>query len=751
MRMLARLATKLILLLAVALPAFAFDGAWREVSPPERYGPAAFVDPSRDRLLLFGGNSPLAAGTDLWGLPLAGAHDWQLQPDPGAPASASANNTAFLDGARGRVLLIRGGSAIGARALGDYTYADLPLSGATPDGLAGTAFVYDPLRDRVLCFGGATQCPHHICPNNNLWEIPLQGTRAFAPLAATGTAPAPRTFATAVYDPVRDRVLFYSGYDDSRAGFTDLWALDLAGSPRWEQLAVNGAPPPSSAFAAYDPVDDAILALTAYSSQPPFGLWRLSLSGAATWAQIAVSGASPAPRYGTAVAFDASRHRLLLHGGLVDGGETWELTLGASAHWNELDTPPPGRTDYSTVYDPREHQTLLFGGFSLSVYVETEFNDVWARRHGVNDDWQRLQPTGTPPLGRYGHAAVYDGAGRRMIVFGGYGQTQRFADVWSLALDPSPAWSPIAPAGTPPSVRIGSMAIYDPAGSRLVMFGGDNGFAPDTAYNDTWSLSLSGAPAWSQLTPAGPPPSPRHAGKALYDSRRHRMLVLGGYGVANNADQLWALSLDGAPAWTPLVATNDPGHVLWEAAYYDSASDRILALGPDATATDVWALSLAGPLQWTQLATYGGRPSGRPGEQAFFDPAGRRLFTFGGRPVDFGPTSIYPTDAWAFTWLDAITPVAGPAAPASLSIRIASPNPSPGDWLVAFSLPSAAPAQLALLDLAGRRLATRDVGAFGAGRHELRFRSETALPAGLYFIRLSQGDAAGSARAILVH
>src|SRR5207249_3733346 len=67
----------------------------------------------------------------------------------------------------------------------------------------------------------------------------------------------------------------------------------------------------------------------------------------------------------------------------------------------------------------------------------------------------------------------------------------------------------------------------------------------------------------------------------------------------------------------------------------------------------------------------------------------------------------------AETWIDVPTG-------ATLSLQGLRPNPAQGALSVAFSLPSAAPATLELLDLGGRRMATRDVGSLGPGRQVLR-------------------------------
>jgi hypothetical protein len=68
-----------------------------------------------------------------------------------------------------------------------------------------------------------------------------------------------------------------------------------------------------------------------------------------------------------------------------------------------------------------------------------------------------------------------------------------------------------------------------------------------------------------------------------------------------------------------------------------------------------------------------------------------------------------------------------------------TPNPSRGQQLaVSFTLPVAAPARLELLDVGGRLMAARDVGALGPGRHTLDAAFGRPLRPGLYLVRLTQ-------------
>ena len=67
------------------------------------------------------------------------------------------------------------------------------------------------------------------------------------------------------------------------------------------------------------------------------------------------------------------------------------------------------------------------------------------------------------------------------------------------------------------------------------------------------------------------------------------------------------------------------------------------------------------------------------------------------------------------------------------------PNPAAGELTVSFTLPSATPATLELLDVSGRRLLSREVGALGIGHHRLRLDAGLRIAPGIYWLRLTQG------------
>ena len=83
------------------------------------------------------------------------------------------------------------------------------------------------------------------------------------------------------------------------------------------------------------------------------------------------------------------------------------------------------------------------------------------------------------------------------------------------------------------------------------------------------------------------------------------------------------------------------------------------------------------------------------------------------------------------------------------ALHAVSPNPSRGPLRIEFSLTGGGGATLELLDVAGRRVGSREVGALGAGRHQVEFQGR--LPAGIYLVRLSQGYRTRVMKAVVVN
>lgn len=410
----------------------------------------------------------------------------------------------------------------------------------------------------------------------------------------------------------------------------------------------------------------------------------LSLLAGVAWHAAPAAASDPAPaspligidgtwtflclnRIGEGAVYDSGRDRLVTFGGIDFGGthnEVWTLSLSGCHEWTKLTPtgePPSPRHGHSVIYDPVGDRIVVFGGFADAT---GRFNDVWALSLSKTPAWTELTPDGTPPGPRDGHSASYDPTGGRMIVFGGqadrvWDDDGRRNDVWSLSLTGTPTWTLLSPLGTPPSVRRDHSAIHDPMRQRMVVFGGSG------PSNEVWALSLAGTPVWSSIAPAGTPPAANERPRAVYDPIRDRMLVFGG--VTGGPD-LWALSLAASPTWTAISPGGaPPGLRNGHGAIYDPPRDRMVVCGGSDMAGypryDAWALSLTEGPVWENV-TADVRPGARYMQSAMHDAARRRMLVFGGSIGYRHPSN----DVWALAlvgppvWTQ-VTPSGTPPSP----------------------------------------------------------------------------------------
>jgi hypothetical protein len=355
----------------------------------------------------------------------------------------------------------------------------------------------------------------------------------------------------------------------------------------------------------------------------------------------------------------------------------------AQTNWTELlpaGTPPDPRADSSAIYDSGGNSLVLFGGNDTGCTFDPSLNDTWLLTNadglaGSTPQWTQLFPTGTLPGGRRGHSAVYDSATDRMIIFGGDPvgcAVSKYSDTWVL-LDATgahgtPAWVQLSPAGGAPPARSDHSAFYDAMNNRMTIAGG---FGPAGNLNDVWVLTyangLGGTPTWTQLSPAGGPPSANQDRSVTYDAASNRMTVFGGAVCCITAvyNETWILThangLGGTPKWIKL----NPAGTLPSARYsavavYDSPTNTMTIFdgaGPGSGSgsfNEVWSLTnangLLGRPKWAQLSPSGAAPPSRGGEVAnpavAYDAGYGSMIIFGGRN-----TTGLLNDTWVLSGL----------------------------------------------------------------------------------------------------
>ncbi len=270
---------------------------------------------------------------------------------------------------------------------------------------------------------------------------------------------------------------------------------------------------------------------------------------------------------------------LIVWGGYTRQGQSddlWLLDLGVpSEGWREIvpqGEGPEVHTYGSGIWDPAESRMVIFGGYrpdssQLNSYGVT--NEVWAIEFdeaGTTAQWRLLHEGTTDettdllnlqaPTPRAYHAAVYDPAGRRMLVSGGldllryteqYGIVPRLVDeqqrprtgrrlfkyalgdLWAYDLD-ADSWSLLSEEAVR---RLDHQAVWDPAHGQVVVSGGYGPHDTESSwYRHEVESFASGA--WTRWAPAGERIAMRDS--AYGYSAEAGGMVLFGYDQDNGAE-----------------------------------------------------------------------------------------------------------------------------------------------------------------------------------------------------------------------
>src|SRR5262245_1416634 len=726
------------------LPSFtAAQGTWSEIPPGERWEYASAFDPIHGRMIVFGGLTNEGTDNRTYALSFdaSGNPHWTELATSGGPPPYRSVATMVYDSNAQRMILFGGFGAgylndVWALDVNTLVWSQLTPAGMPPSPRGFHSAIYDAANVRMVVFGGFGGANL-----NDTWVLSLIGSGAWAPLLTVGGPPSARSSHTAIYDG-GGRMYVFGGNDGVPKN--DVWVLGLT-SGTWVQITTSGGPPaPRYAHVAIYDAANARIVIHGGNSAFLSDVWSLSLS-TFTWSPILTlpspDAGSPLGRYFHGAVYDAANQRMLMYGGSENSilGDTWALPLTGLATWKALS--PTIRYASHAAFDPARSRFVAYGGINQSGLV---LEDLWAWDfHGF---WTQLVPAGPKPPPRFLASWIYDRTNDRFVLFGGFGAAIT-NDVWSFA-PATNTWTQLFPGGALPPARYGHTAVYDQAGRRMLVFGGlDNG---GLLAADVWSLRLDGPPIWSQTSAVGPAPRDGHS--AVWDPvfwgdpSGGDMVVTGGLGLSDT----WIWTWQPGAVWAPLGGST-PGDRYYSTAVYDQQRDRMLLFGGSSSGVlqqDVWELPFYGPKLWSQEFPAGAPPQPRQFAAGAYAFGPQKMMVLGGRG-----DGIVLDDFWQLDVSAVPVAVREPGAGAGVQLGAITPNPTAGRMRVALQLPAAASVDFSVYDVAGR-LTWSASRTLAAGRHDLewdgRARGGARARAGVYLARVKVGAVEEARRFVLL-
>ena len=322
--------------------------------------------------------------------------------------------------------------------------------------------IYDPVYDRVILYAGETHNGVDHVVLNDLWKLDLGGSSPqWTELTLPNGPSVGRHGHSAAYGAGTMYVV--TGLSDFSGTFsTDCLRLNLGAAPSWG----NAFSHPVGAMCTDDflPFNPRNHSAAAYVGSEVFLMGGKGPFGEPQFDTWGYNGSDWAWKSGYLGGGDVDHDHMQCLG-FVPDARYWHTMINAAG------------------------KIVVFGG----VYDTVPISNTFVSTNGVN--WTNL---GSAPFEPYNftrafHASVYDAVGGRMVVVGGYLATdigQIVSDVTTLPVPQAGGqWTLLAPTGTAPGGISEHAAVYDSARDRVIVFGGvsTGGLRP----NDTYVLEFA--------------------------------------------------------------------------------------------------------------------------------------------------------------------------------------------------------------------------------------------------------------------
>jgi hypothetical protein len=255
-----------------------------------------------------------------------------------------------------------------------------------------------------------------------------------------------------------------------------------------------------------------------------------------TWARIATTG--PSPRYLSAVVYDATRQRVVLHGGqsgvfpnITVLSDTWEWD---GTTWTQKATTGPSpRVHQTMAYDRARGRVILYGGFNSA--TQQELGDIW---EWDGTSWQRSGATGLANSIALGVAYDEKAAALYLDSMAAQGSSAPVASrLAGTTLTPAASAAPPCVPVPRQFTALGS----NPGGFLLYVHSCDQA---GTILPQSWRWDGT---TWTRVQ--GTQPSLRYNAAMAYDRDRNRVVLYGGEVGAGTPDLADTWEFDGT-TWT---------------------------------------------------------------------------------------------------------------------------------------------------------------------------------------------------------
>ncbi|HMN39978.1 MAG TPA: kelch repeat-containing protein [Phycisphaerales bacterium] len=313
---------------------------------------------------------------------------------------------------------------------------------------------------------------------------------------------------------------------------------------RWTNLGIAGPPAREFHAMAFDPVRNRVVLYGGVVAGFPSGdLWEFD-PVTNTWASVPQGpGPSPGPRYGHAMAFDASSGRVMLVGGTDNTTYFNDAWAWNGLGWTALPPPPgPGRRWHAMASLPPTGGVLLCGGQDA---LGTSLSDA---AEFFGGGWLPAPPMTFPgPTPRAGHSAAAAHGAAEVYIYGGLDAAPPltpFGDTWTYI----PGGWNAAPFGGQAASFHHAMASFGPR-PAAVLFGGTSG--PGVFYGQT--QTVAGPGLWAVHGTQGAPAARSAHAMAAMDGD-HRVILFGGSNLSGALGDTWELS---DPTYPTITATGD--------------------------------------------------------------------------------------------------------------------------------------------------------------------------------------------------